>query len=672
MANNKCLVLVCSVIVLFCLPNPAIPGSFTDYIKSECPSEFKKHKKTVKEFAIRMKPYVEDCGCGIVNLYYGLSNNNMDLIDQLEEDMDLVCDAAKIFEISNNLTNAFKESPDSVKTLVLLANNDPDIFHKLSKALSSFSRYDSRQLRKNSSYMLYYFLASAMINEDAQSSDLRLIVRNLKRKVSVEAVSALAMLYLQSIIVYPNADPNYWMWAAETTLESLGAKTVKSLNPYQEYLAFFLPPKEDNIPESQNLSTREIQKLRQNYMNLMAFVFDLIKRTYEKTAYSLMVIEHISPYLLEALRFHQNMGEIKAYLTCEFRSDNFKHVLQNGVCQSGVEDEGLRNFFIMYSPYVNGHPVPYTQGNLGLISKWFAEGKLRRYINDVEDINGYIYTMSLLPRIYLGLTQKQKTVFNELLFDLSYNPTLNGQVILALYGTTAFFSWLENSPDAFLNVTHNDEVTCGNSTQKFNYILLTSYPKDDSPSILHSFNGKSISSKAINDLMNMSITELEEHNFTASERYMAIAGNLIDIADWTVTAVSIAAVPLTAGLSTGLAVMMLTRKGAVTAAKRTIKTLAKRSLKSTSKLIGRGGWKVAKREAKEVVGFAAKRGRKAVREEALKKGIYKTEKWTDRIGLGSTASGVATGALAYFLANRLDSSESADLCDEIHKLSKGD
>ena len=660
-------VFLISAIIIF-IPQIANAGSFTNYIKEKCPRQFNLHQETVAEFAIRMKQFVEDCGCGVVSLYYALSSNNMELVDQLEEDMDMMHAAAEVFQISDEFTNALRDSTDSLETLTLMARNDPDIFHKLSGALSSFSRHDSRQLRRNSSYILYYLLASAMADKDTQSNDIELIARKLKKKVSVGSIGALAMLYWQSIIVYPNANPDYWMKAAEEVLRSLGPKTVKALEPYKDSLAYFLPPSEDDIPEPQNISSREIEKLRQDYMDLMVHVFQEISRIYG-TPYALMVIEYISPSVLEALRFHNNKREIIAYLNYEFRSENFKHILMNGVCQSGSGDQGLKSFFIMYSPYENGQPVSGTEGNLGLIAKWFADGNLRQYIDTAKGINGYIYSMSLLPQIFLRLSEKQKIVFNDLLLSLSEYPTLNAQMIITLNNTTHFFRWIENSPDAFLNVNHNPEAGFGESAKKYKYILITSYPKDDSPSIFYSFDGISILSAGLNHMMNMSIVDLETHNFTDTERYWDRAETAIDIADWTVTAVSIAAIPFTAGASASVTVWMLARKGATTAAKRTLKTLAKRSLKSTMKLVGKKGWKVTKREAKEVFGIAAKRGRKAVREEAIKKGIYKTDIWVSSISLGT---GVTTAALAYFLANRPESVEPADLCDEIRSLSKGD
>lgn len=205
------------------------------------------------------------------------------------------------------------------------------------------------------------------------------------------------------------------------------------------------------------------------------------------------------------------------------------------------------------------------------MARWFAEGNLQRYIDKADDLTNYVYSMAFLPRIFAESSSKQKMVFNDLLFELSEAPILNGLAIVALYDKTNYFRWLKKSPDAFSMVIHNSDAAYGKTAPKYKYVLTTSYPEDQSGTILHSFDGKHISSSALNHLLNMDIAELREHNFTESESNMALTGTVANVADWTVTAVSIAAIPFSAGASASVTAMMLARKGAITAAKRTIK-----------------------------------------------------------------------------------------------------
>lgn len=167
----------------FCLISESVTaGSFTDYIRKECPREYDLYKSAVTEFAIRMKPNVGQCGCDVVGLYYALSRNSMELVAQLEEDAELMQSAARVFGISEELTEALGNAPEAVSTLTILTEHDPRLFRKLSDALSLFSRSDRKKLSKNPNYILYYLLAAAMA--DAQGSEITSMVKRLKRRVA--------------------------------------------------------------------------------------------------------------------------------------------------------------------------------------------------------------------------------------------------------------------------------------------------------------------------------------------------------------------------------------------------------------------------------------------------------------------------------------------------------
>ena len=469
------------------------------------------------------------------------------------------------------------------------------------------------------------------------------------------------MLYWQTTKVYPNAGPDFHLAVTDATLTKMGSEIVRKLKPYKEYTAWFLPPTVKDIPEAQNLNNTEYNRLKQDYISLNIHVFRTISELYG-LPYSLKLIEQIAPALMEALRYHNNKQQIQDYLNYEFRSESFKQILDGGICQTGSGDNGLAAFFSMYSPYdEQGHPLPGTKGNLGLIAKWFAEGDLRRYIDTVKETNHYVYSMAFLPHIFDKLSSQQKHVFNDLLFNLNKkSSSYNGLLIASLYNKTGYFDWLEKSHDAFDTVIHNNDVHLGKSAPKYKYVFITSYPTDNSGSILNSFDGEQISNSALNHLLNMDIAELSEHNFTSSEKNWALAENVIDTADWAITAASIASIPFTAGASASVTFMMLARKGAIAAAKKTMKTLGRRTLKSTLRLAGKYGRKAAMRELKKTAG-----------------GIYKAYEVYDLVD--STLDLASKNgkdkpkamALAHFLANSADAVEQKDLCDEINKLKGG-
>jgi len=291
---------------LICLIHSLVmAGSSTDYIRDKCPKEFNLHKATVTEFAIRMKPNVEQCGCGVVNLYYALNKGNMELIAQLEEDSGLMKSAARVFGISEHLTESLRNAPEVVPTLTILAEHDPLFFQKLSDALTSFSGRDRKQLDRNPSYILYYLLSAAMTDDDAQRAEIVSMVKRLKKKVAPEAIDVFSLLYAQTFDVYPHGDPDFRCSVADVTLRRLGLDTVRAIRPYKAHLALFLPPTEKEIPESQNLDNAKYEQLKENYTSLLIHVFQQISERYG-LPYGLKVVEHLAQPLMEALRFHQN------------------------------------------------------------------------------------------------------------------------------------------------------------------------------------------------------------------------------------------------------------------------------------------------------------------------------------------------------------------------------
>lgn len=299
----------------FCLISESVTaGSFTDYIRKECPREYDLYKSAVTEFAIRMKPNVGQCGCDVVGLYYALSRNSMELVAHLEEDAELMQSAARVFGISEELTEALGNAPEAVSTLTILTEHDPRLFRKLSDALSLFSRSDRKKLSKNPNYILYYLLAAAMA--DAQGSEITSMVKRLKRRIAPGAIDVFSLLYTQTFSVYPHADTDYRFSAADATLGKLGMKNVRAVRPYKAHLALFLPPTEKEIPESQNLNKTEYKQLKEDHINLLVRVFQNISDKYG-LPYGLKVVEHIAPHLMDALRFHNNKNQIGPYLDHE-------------------------------------------------------------------------------------------------------------------------------------------------------------------------------------------------------------------------------------------------------------------------------------------------------------------------------------------------------------------
>jgi hypothetical protein len=187
---RKFLLLAAFLSAQICLmPDSLTAGSFTNYIANACPEESHRYKNTVTEFAIRMKPSVEKCGCGAVGLYYALNESSMELIAQLEEDTELMRSAAKLFTISEEVTEALRNVPEIAETLTVTSGHDPLFFQRLSDALASFSRSDRSETENNPNYILYYLLAAAVTDETASKSETESVMKAARPVQKAKPVS---------------------------------------------------------------------------------------------------------------------------------------------------------------------------------------------------------------------------------------------------------------------------------------------------------------------------------------------------------------------------------------------------------------------------------------------------------------------------------------------------
>ena len=614
-----------------------------DLVKRKCPSEYQKYSDTVEEY-IRMKEYVESCGCEVVPLYACFADNNMDFIDLLEADPELMKSAADIVSSCPDFFAQIKLDPLIVESIMIM---DQHSFQALKIILNNIPKKDIKKLTNNSNYFSYYLLTCMLIegNDYEDPRKINSILRKLKREIPKEKVDLFTLVYVLKNIAEDSISPSECYNLVDLTFKTLGTKTIKKfLKLDKGALLNFLAPSSEILENSQSIGKFELQRLQENYVEIMGYVYNLFGSKQMDDG-GIKITEMISKYIPEALIEYNNPDQIKLYFQYLFESRIFGFAARDGFCDE-TTDEALEKMFTMFSPPDGEF---YSPGNLGLIAKWFESGKLKEYMNtdSYEDFDSYIRTMYFLPKIYNTFDYAiQKDIFETLLFSLPFSQVYNGMFLYFLSENTTYFDWIaeNNNISAFI------KSDVSPSAKKYQYILITQYPSKKDDSLFRRFiNGEKVPTEAVNILTRMSTTELQDHNFTTSEKNLATASKIVNNADNIITIASIVAIPLTAGASTALVVAMAARKASMATAKRAVKTLVKRGVKSAIKLSGKKGKKKALRELGELTGFAAKRGRKNVVVENMKKGIYKTERIFDTAYLGGTA---ATIAAAYFLASK--------------------
>ncbi len=661
---------IISVLLFLSIYSLSFSGSLTDDLRIECPDKYYTYHDTIQDYIVRMSDFVKKYGCGVIDVYALFVDDNIDLIEALEDDETLMKSASQIFMDLPELANAIENEPAILKTMVLMAKASETTFSLLTKVLSGMGNGELNRFARDSRYFLYPLAAIINADSEMDANNIRKKAREIQNKVHHSVIDAYILLSNTSIILYRNASAEERMRFVDLSLSTVGIETLRKIQKYKEYLVYFLPPDSSHIAESQNLSSYRLKEIQKNYIKLMKFIFKHFD-IQDRPGWGLILAEVLSGYISDALRYHNNAEEIKRYLEYQFNSPILLNILGNSdPCDSDVNTQ-MSNFFSMYSPGDGNEILPDTaKGNLGLIAKWFSyqEGKAYMDRAQPEEWQDFVRTMFYLPKIRFDLSYKQVDVFQDLLLNLSDYPIKNGLFIISLKKNTNYFEWVGTKPDAEAIVRHNSDAILGGTVQKYKYIFLTSYPKDTDTSIINKFNnGEQIKASEIYRLMDMNRNELEEHNFTEKEKNQALAKNILDTTDNVIFVASILAVPLTAGASTATVAWCAARKGAKIAAKKAFKTLAKRAGKSTAQLFGKKGKKAAWRECKEILGVAAKRGRKNIREESMKKSICKIDSINNKVQISEIIAGVCAG---FFLANSTNSSPPNPLCPETSEQSK--
>ncbi len=654
-----------TLFLLFVFPLSVLGGMISDEIKNFCPEQYYAHQEIVHEYSVRIQDYVKKFGCEIIDIYAVFAEENIQIIELLEDDESLMEVVVDLFANVPALIPVFQKNPKILSSILFTAQADETAFINLKEMFMAMSRYELRKMERDPRYFLYVIAANMMNSGEKDVCDVRKLMTQLRKKISVNDIETFMFLMNVSYRLYSDISVDKRMKYVDLVLTTVGKKTLQKLQRYQQYLIYFLPPDISEIAESQELSPVKLEHLQHDYIDVMAYVFRCYADgEFHSCEFGLLMVEMLSEYVQDALRYYQNSDEIKEYLDFQFRSAVFPY--GNQYCNIEYRKK-LKEFFRMYAPVNsnNGQPLLGTEGNLGLIAKWFTHGSGRQFVKSAQpgDWNHFSQSMCFLPEIYFNLSDTQVEVFDDLLMNLPANPVTNGLFLILLSQRSKYYEWVDaDKGDAFYVIRHNPDDTYGRTARKYKYIFLTSFPKDEDLSLFLKFsNGKQILMSDIYSLMDMNDKELYKHNFTDFERYC----ETFDKVQVAIDITCILAIPLTGGASIGItAAKAAARKGVKKAAKKALKELARRSAKSVSRLVKiatKEGRKIAMRELRELTGMAVKRGRKTV-QHTMQRGLYRVGAVNDSVQLTCFAYGIAA---TYFLSQSIVDSGMSGICPEL-------
>jgi len=668
---------LCYLIFMFVLmPHTLLAkGEFFNEINNLCPDEVALYHETVSQYAVRMLDTVKRHGCQAIKVYSILTDDGFGLLDMLEDNPEAMSQAIKLFSISEKFNEAIKGNSEAIKILRYIMQ---DRNYNLTTNLFSLLRRQKsfRILRQNKNALYYYFLASLIASQTGDRSDR--IFKELKITFNLKQIDTVTKVYLLLSLSQQYDNSKETLYSTDRLLKlikkaiiSLGDRYVKEMSP--EDFLYFIPPSTNTIANAANFSHSEIVKCQNDYLDILVKTYKLLVNRYNAQV-AIKIIEHLSPFVLNALLYQHNKEQIISYLEFELQSQHFRELLQLS-CEQNQQDRDriLARFFSMYAPQDrHGNPIGGGEKNLAIIAYFFTKYRVvaERLMSSKISLPLYITAMSYIPSIYLKLSKVQRRVFDDLLLNLTPHIGINASFLIKLYNDTGYFRWITEDP-SFKKYICPEDQKLGSPAPKYKFILLTPYPGDNDPSIFESamsgFDGINIERINI-DTVNLAalykknIEELAKHNFVVLEKF----GDFYNKADTAINVVSILAIPLTAGLSSSVLVWQAERKTLFGALKVASRRMMTRSAKSLNRLIFKQGSKAAWREFRELSGLALKRGRKNPFEEKIIKGIEKVDNIQSRLNILKEAF-----AILYFGMDREKEEENnGDYCKFIMQNSR--
>ena len=638
-------------------PNSVQAGSYTDYVREACPKEFSKYEDS-QNYAIRMKPFVEQYGCGVVSAYGVFMYSQIDRIDFWEENPEIFEPVNRVFLMAAKHGLDIQKTPPIFDALFSLTSSDDELLTtKLDELLTVITHRQRSAINKEPIRILYLSWAGMLYPE---KTNIEIVKASQELSVSIPAdfLTVALVLEQQIKLVYTN-------YSASKRLNLIkglmGDYKVEFLNRIaRNKLAlpnaiYLLPPQVEDIANVQNLSERQLYKLQREYI---ASIKQVIEKFEQKTGSIGLAMEGmsvLSPYILEALsKSPTEAPYITEYLKAQIESPIFAEYF---VQQQSCGEEGFSRlvslFFRFLAPSTekNGkiEPVYLLQNNLSRISSWFHSDEAMRgwVVSHNGNAETYIQTMAWLPYFYEQSSIKSKKYVSKLISDLSgfYGEKTakdGASFIVELFSKTDYFNWLDKNVELDNKINSNDDVSDLYAiSPRYLYLLITPHPERVGNSVFFRYlESGQLSAAEVHQLQSYSVDELETHAFTTLDKWEDFEA----AADWVIIGVSIAAVPLTGGTSLLMTSARLAAKKAVQyGIKRGVKVgyryLRKRTRKNLgrtySRLSGKKGGEAFKREAKEIAGIAPKRGRPSLYSKQQKKMIstIKEEKVENVIGM---------------------------------------
>jgi hypothetical protein len=614
----------------------------TTLIANDCKREFKKYPElTQNGWSIRVSSQIDIYGCRVIPIFDLLVKlDAIEIMDAVEDNPSLMKEIIKLFKHKELLKAMYKN--EEIKSLVVSNFGNKQFLINLNYLIKS--KYNSAHRKKllaDSIYINYYILPSLNAKNTKELKKYFFLLK----KLDLDELGVFSFVYgtladQYSFLSLVNSFSNI--------KDKLSKKEMKLIIQYPEYIAYFLYPSKDEMHISG--SSKIIKRKQQEYQNLMLSLYNDVYKYYlykldatRANEIALSTMENIHLYMVKNYNDYYNIKDLMKLLIKQgFIEDLWNQT--NGTCLKKKVEEVFAVF---------------GDGNLkNLLKLKSNENDLYRSLIYTNSQYKNISSLFYISNVYEKFNYQQWSIFKSLLynFSVSNNDIYINSFVLKHLDKMKYFNKILQTYDWDRFVENDSDVLYGTSTKKYKYILLTSYPKDTDPSVFQYIGANRIENAKANldKLYNISISDLETHNFTTFEKSMAGLNKI----DWALTGAAIIAAPFTGGASLGYIALK-------TGAKQTGKFAVKKGMKYSAKRLGKKLIIQSKRLGNKVI-----KGARIVRQKAYKtfgknstnnfgKAINGAEGKVDNFIFGAT---IATGVAGFFaMPNNL---EAKSMCGE--------
>lgn len=558
-------------------------------VDNSCEKYYTKYNNTVYDYKLRIKDKTAKYGCDVITLYAKMIQlKDMEqFMDVLDDNLSLIPAAKRVFSNEDTITllsrySALKKSLFNESTTTLFLNN-------LYAVTKKYMNYAMKKKILSHPEYFNYFIISAKVSKSPKET-----VKNyslLRKTLPAERLSLFFVFYnaTKEELSFRELLSNI-----KTLQESLSHKESQEILNYPQYMGYLF----------KNISEHKNENFAKNHQLLSIAIF---KEMYEKYRYdkgvdqiqlALKTVENISPYLkkqpLKSIDpFHSIIKDL-------INKDFILELFDDGLCSNKT----INNFAI------------FGKDNIyNIISLKQSHPSLYATLIDKSDNYRNIYSLFYVANALKTLPSKQSKAFLTLLEELPGKSIYTKIPFIHRLEKMSYLRHIVRRKDYNRYVSASVDDMRGKSTMKFVYILLTSYPKQTDLSIIDRYYSskfdEKIVSKHLYSLKNMSVEELEDHCFTFAEKVEVY----IDLADYSMMVVAIAATPFTGGVSLGYVSSSIAKKVGT----KSLKYMVKKSIGTLNKGI---------KYANKTRGNAVKRFGKSKVEKIGKK-IDGSEVWVD-------------------------------------------